>query len=92
MRRREFISLLSGVAAWPIAARAQQTGRQPIVAFVHAVIAPVEMAGPDPISPLARAFVHGLRDFGWIDGRTTTIERRSAEGQATRAWHLCRVD
>jgi putative ABC transport system substrate-binding protein len=43
------------------------------------------MAGPDPISPLARAFVHGLRDFGWIEGRTITIERRSAQGQPQRA-------
>jgi putative ABC transport system substrate-binding protein len=85
MRRRDFISLLTGAAGWPLLARAQQSGRLPIVAFVHAVVAPVEMAGPDPISPLARAFVHGLRDFGWIEGRTIAIERRSAEGQPQRA-------
>jgi putative ABC transport system substrate-binding protein len=43
------------------------------------------MAGLDPISPLARGFVHGLRDSGWIDERTVVIERRSAEGQPERA-------
>ena len=86
MKRREFITLLGGVAAaWPLAARAQQLARPAVVAFVHAVIPPAEMAGPDPASPLARAFVHGLRDLGWIEGRTVIIERRSAEGEPQRA-------
>src|SRR5438309_11754840 len=83
--RREFIALLGGAVAWPLAARAQPTPRRPIVAFVHAVIAPAGMAGSDPVSPLARAFVHGLRDLGWVGGRTIVIERRSAEGQPQRA-------
>jgi putative ABC transport system substrate-binding protein len=43
------------------------------------------MAGSNPISPLARAFVHGLRDLGWIEGKTVVIERRSAEGDPQRA-------
>jgi putative ABC transport system substrate-binding protein len=86
MKRRGFIAGVGGmVLSKPLAARAQQTGRLPIVAFVHAVIAPAEMAGPDPISPLARAFVRSLHDFGWIEGRTIAIERRSAEGQPQRA-------
>ena len=85
LRRRAFITLLGGAAAWPLAARAQTAGRRPIVAFVHAVIPPAEMAGLDPASPLARAFVHGLRDLGWIEGRTVVIERRSAEGEPQRA-------
>src|SRR5438876_7200240 len=86
LRRREFIALLGGAAAaWPLTARAQPTGRRPVVAFVHAVIPPAEMAGSNPISPLARAFVHGLRDLGWIQGRTIVIERRSAEGEPQRA-------
>jgi putative ABC transport system substrate-binding protein len=56
-----------------------------VVAFVHSVIPPAEMAGLDPISPLARAFVHGLRDRGWIEEQTVVIERRSAEGDPQRA-------
>jgi putative ABC transport system substrate-binding protein len=85
MKRREFITLLSSAATWPLVARAQPTPRRPIVAFVHAVIAPAEMAGSDPVSPLARAFVHGLRDLGWVEGRTIVIDRRPAEGQPQRA-------
>ena len=85
MKRRQFITLLSGVAAWPHVTHAQPTGRRPVVAFVHAVISPAEMAGSNPISPLARAFVHRLHDLGWIEGQTVTIERRSAEGDPQRA-------
>src|SRR6516164_713194 len=86
MKRREFISLLGGAAvAWPLTARAQQLARPAVVAFVHAVIPPAEMAGLNPISPLARAFVHGLRDLGWIEGQTVVIERRSAQGDPQRA-------
>jgi hypothetical protein len=84
MKRREFITLLGGAAAWPSVVRAQSTPRRPVVAFVHAVIPQIEMAGSAPVSPLARAFVHGLRDLGWIEGRTVVIERRSAEGQPLR--------
>jgi len=71
--------------AWPLVARAQPTPRRPVVAFVDAVIPPAEMAGSNPISPLARAFVHGLHDLGWIEGQTVVIERRSAEGDPQRA-------
>jgi putative ABC transport system substrate-binding protein len=84
--RRDFITLLGGAAAtWPLAGRAQPIARRQVVAFVHAVIPPAEMAGLEPVSPLARAFVHGLRDLGWIEGRTVIIERRSAEGEPQRA-------
>jgi putative ABC transport system substrate-binding protein len=85
MKRREFITWLGGAAAWPLVARAQQTTRRPVVGFVHAVIPPAEMAGSNPVSPLARAFVHSLHDLGWIEGQTILIERRSAEGDPQRA-------
>jgi ABC-type uncharacterized transport system substrate-binding protein len=85
MKRREFIALLSSAAGWPLAARAQPTPRLPVVAFVHAVIPWTDMVGSGPVSPLARAFVHGLRDLGWVEGQTVMIERRSAEGQPQRA-------
>jgi putative ABC transport system substrate-binding protein len=85
MRRRDFIALLGGVATRPAAVRAQQSGRRPIVAFVLPVVTLAEMAGPDPVEPIARAFVHGLRDIGWIEGRNIVIERRTAEGDLKRA-------
>ena len=86
MRRRAFVAGMGGaVLARSVVASAQQTSKRPVVAFVHAVIAPADMAGPDPVSPLARAFVHGLRDLGWIEGNTVTIERRSAESEPDRA-------
>jgi putative ABC transport system substrate-binding protein len=43
------------------------------------------MAGSDPANPLTRAFVHHLRDLGWIEGRNLVIDRRSAEGQPGRS-------
>jgi putative ABC transport system substrate-binding protein len=85
VRRRQLIAFFGSAAAWPLVARAQRAGRRPVVAFVHAVIPPAEMAGLNPISPLARAFVHGLRDLGWIEGQTVVVERRSAEGDPQRA-------
>jgi len=87
MRRRDVITLLAGVAApWPPAVRAQQSGRRmPTVAFVLPAATLTEIAGPDPVEPIARAFVHGLRDIGWIEGRNIIIERRSAEGDVKRA-------
>src|SRR5262245_47388767 len=86
MRRRDLLTLLGGVAAtWPAAAHAQQSGRRrPIVALVLPVVPLAEMAGPDPVEPIARGFVHGLRDLGWIEGRNIVIERRSAEGDLKR--------
>ena len=69
MRRREFISLLSGAAvAWPFAARAQQAGRLPTVGFL----------GADALvwGPWTAAFVGRLRELGWIEGRTIVIEYR----------------
>ena len=81
MRRREFITLLGGAAAWPLAARAQQVYR---VGLFFSSTPVAEMIGPDPITPVARAFVHGLRDLGYIEGRNLILERRSAEGKSER--------
>ena len=77
MRRREFISLLSGAAvAWPFAARAQQAGRLPTIGFL----------GADALvwGPWTAAFVGRLRELGWIEGRTIVIEYRWAEGRPER--------
>jgi putative ABC transport system substrate-binding protein len=78
MRRREFITLLGGAAAWPVAARALQSGRLPTIGFM----------GPSTASATpqrAAAFVQRLREVGWIEGRNLAIEYRWAEGRNERA-------
>jgi putative ABC transport system substrate-binding protein len=78
MRRREFITLLGGAAAaWPLAARAQQAGKLPTIGLLGATT-------PAAQSQLTAAFVQRLRELGWIEGRTVTIEYRWAEGRSER--------
>ena len=85
MRRREFITLVGGTAVTSSLPARAQPKRLPMVALIFASAPLVEMLGSDPASPVARAFVHGLRDLGWIDGRNVVIERRSADGDPQRA-------
>ena len=75
MKRREFITLLGGVAAtWSLAARAQQAGKLPTIGY---------SGGGTPLTESQRvaAFVQRLRELGWIEGRTVAIEYRWAEGR-----------
>ena len=84
--RRQFITLFGGaVATWPHAAQAEQSKRLRVVALVFAAAPAADMAGLDPRNIIARAFVHGLRDLGRIDGRNIIIERHTAEGKPERA-------
>src|SRR5262245_54952315 len=76
-RRRKFITLLGGAAAWPLAARAQQTGKLPIVGFLVP-------GTPATHGQWFAALAQRLRDFGWIDGRNITVEYRWAEGRPER--------
>jgi putative ABC transport system substrate-binding protein len=83
MRRREFIGLVGGAAAWPVAVRAQQPRKQHRIAFVHSGIAAdklTETAGPFWV----RRFHETLRALGDVEGSNLVIERYSAEGRADR--------
>jgi putative tryptophan/tyrosine transport system substrate-binding protein len=77
MRRREFIAIVGGAAAWPCTARAQQAGKRPIVGFLGDSTPVVE-------NERAAAFARRLHDLGWIEGRTIAIEYRWADGRNER--------
>ena len=79
MNRREFITFLGGAAAWPFAARAQQGNR------VRRMGVLMPTAADDPQS-LARvgAFLQGLQELGWTDGRNVRIEYRWGYGNGER--------
>jgi putative ABC transport system substrate-binding protein len=64
MRRREFITLLGGAAVYPFAVRAQQTTKVYRVGWLFSTVPLKDMAGSDPVDPVSKAFVHGLRDLG----------------------------
>jgi putative tryptophan/tyrosine transport system substrate-binding protein len=76
MKRREFILLLGGAAAWPLAARAQQA-KLPTIGFMGASTRSAE-------NEWIAAFVQRLRELGWVEGRTIVIEYRWAEGHDER--------
>ena len=76
MRRRDFIALAGAGAAWPLAARAQQS-KMPVVGYLGA-------ESPERMALRVDAFLQGLSDSGYVDGSNVTIEYRWAEGRNDR--------
>jgi ABC-type uncharacterized transport system substrate-binding protein len=77
MRRRDFITLLGGAAAWPLAVRAQQA-KMPVLGFLGTT-------SPSAWSRPVAAFEQRLRELGWIPGRTIIIDYRWTEGRNEQA-------
>jgi putative ABC transport system substrate-binding protein len=76
MKRREFMTLLAGAAAWPVAARAQVSTGRPLIACLS--------AGLFGTVPLIAAFQEGMRDLGYFAGRNIDIVYRFAENRPER--------
>jgi ABC-type uncharacterized transport system substrate-binding protein len=76
VKRRDFLTLFGGAAAWPMVARAQPPA-MPTVGFLHGM-------SPASHAPYAAAFRQGLKDTGYADGQNLAIEYRWAEGQYAR--------
>jgi putative ABC transport system substrate-binding protein len=74
MQRREFITLISGAGAWPLAARAQQ---MPVIGYLSTRL-------PESDVPFLAAFRQGLNEVGYVDGKNVALEFRWAAGQYDR--------
>jgi putative tryptophan/tyrosine transport system substrate-binding protein len=80
LKRRDFITLVGGVAAWPLAARAQQSGRMRRIGVL------MPFAADDPVGQARiSAFTQALADLGWTDGRNVRMDLRSHGGDNNRS-------
>jgi len=77
VRRREFVTLLGGAAAWPVAVRGQQSGPMPVIGFLSSL-------APSDLAHVLPAFQQGLERAGFLEGRNVGIEYRWAEGDYQR--------
>ena len=76
MRRRDFMTILAGAAAYPLLAGAQQKA-MPVIGFLSGV-------SPGPYAPFVAAFRRGLSETGYVEGQNLTIEYRWAESSYDR--------
>src|ERR1700722_16824767 len=76
LKRRDFVTMLGGAAAWPLAARAQQPAKVPLVGV---------LVSASPPHPFADAFWRGLRALGYSEGQNIKDEFRYTEGRSDRA-------
>ncbi len=84
MKRRDFITLLGGAAAWPLVARAQQPDRTRLIG----ILSPGRPELPDPIFNVLNAFLQRLHEIGYTEGQNLTIERHFANGSSDRLREL----
>src|SRR4051812_14016587 len=77
MKRREFITGLAGVAAWPVAARGQQRASQQVIGILNS-------GGTNPYATMNKALVRGILEAGFVEQRDLRIEERFANGQFDR--------
>src|SRR5262245_4719520 len=80
MRRREFITLLGVAAAWPVAARAQQSA-MPVIGLL-------DQRSPEALTDRLRGFREGLRDVGLVEGQSVAIEYRWGDNKMDRVPEL----
>src|SRR5262245_56695364 len=80
MRRRDFLSLVGGTAAWPLAARAQRA-TMPVIGFLSA-------AAPDALQEWLQALRRGLKESGYTEGENIAIEYRWSESNPGRLAEL----
>jgi hypothetical protein len=86
MRPREFMALFGAAAVWPLGAHAQQPAKIRLIGYLDYGGGISPSGGFAPFHDVYRRtpFLEGLRDRGWVEGQTVTIERRFAAGQAAQ--------